>query len=92
MYEKSGRRVMVKYQIVNDVGLDNLARLVHAGASLGQFLCFKRDDRIRDQEEIYYTIKRYGTSVGRHPLADVLTDNVRQVVRRYVPGWQEPTG
>ena len=85
--EKSGHDVIVTYQIVNDVGLESLARLAHSGESLGKFLYFKRRDPIVEQEDVHRAIGRYKVDLPAHPLADGLSQTLRNLVQACVPDW-----
>ncbi len=85
--ERSGRELILSFQIANDSGLDLLAQLVHGGASLGQFLYHKRKDPHRNSTDIHAAVSAYSDELGKHPLSVPLRENLDEIVRICVPAW-----
>ncbi|MGI8927295.1 MAG: hypothetical protein ACR2HN_11715 [Tepidiformaceae bacterium] len=65
--DESGRNIIVKYQLVNDLAFERVIQAAAAGMSIGKYIQEKCDDKRRKHVEVFADLRdRY--PLGPHPL------------------------
>lgn len=85
VFSRSGKRMMVKYQLCNDAGFVALTQMLQRGDSLSEFLYRKCRGRNEDTEDLHHTVWRGVASLPPHPLANTFQSEFEDLVRTYAP-------
>lgn len=79
--ERCGSKMIVKYQLVNDVGFDALTRMLCTGRSLCKFLYDKRKTKVRDTQDMHHEVWMQTASLPNHPLKEIFEAELDQLMR-----------
>ena len=79
--ERSGSKMIVKYQIINDEGFDALIRMLCTGRSLSKFLYGKRKTKIRDTRDMHHEVWQQVSSLPDHPLKATIEGALDDLMR-----------
>jgi hypothetical protein len=83
--KKSQQKMIVKFQVINDIGFASVVRYLRDSGSLARFLYEKRSHKIEASEEFHHTVYRRSTTLPPHPLNHLGDSALDKLGRHFAP-------